>query len=177
MNESLTTMTRAVEEGVTLVREGTEGGDLLVDGTLGVYRDGRRMAVVDTAGSYIGATEALLGGKRGETVKAESRCNVIRIPKDQVQTFFHHSPDMGLKLARQLARRLRDTTATLADSRANSSELRDGMADLLESLDDIRDIARQKTDAGEFRIAVLTLLRRLQRRFEDRAFSDETVIF
>ncbi len=80
---------------------------------------------------------------------------------------------MGLKLAR----RLRDMTATLAESRQNSAELRDGMSDLLESLDDIRDIARQKTDPAEFRVATLTLLRRLQRRFDDRGFSDETVIF
>lgn len=175
----LQAMTRAVEEGVILLREGTEGGDLiiLVDGALGLYADGRRMAVIDQPGSYVGSTEALLHGKRGTTVKTEARCQVIRIPRDQVQSFFRHSPDMGLKLARQLARRLKDTTATLAESRQNSSELRDGMSDVLESLDDIRDIARQKPDPAEFRVAVLTLLKRLQRRFDDSGFTDETVIF
>ena len=177
--QNMSAMTRAVEEGVTVLREATDGGELLilVDGKLGEYRDGRRVGVIDSPGSYVGAVEALLGGKRGSTIKAESRCRLIRIPKGQVQAFFRHSPDMGLKLAKQLAVRLRDSISTLSESRQNSAQLRDAVSDLLESLDDIRDLARSASDAADFRVQVMTLLRRLQRRFDDRAFTDETVIF
>ncbi len=121
----LQSFTRDIAAGVTFLRQSAETADLviLLAGRLSVCRDDIRIATIDAPGSYVGEIGALLGGARTASVKAEIDSRIVWVPADQVESFFQHSPQLALKLARTLARRLKDTTGELARERARATRL------------------------------------------------------
>ncbi len=79
---------------------------ILLSGKVEIQKDGRRIAVVEDQGSYLGELSTLLGAPRTATVKTMSPCKFLVVDSEKVMDFFASSPVLALKLARMLAERL-----------------------------------------------------------------------
>jgi len=76
---------RKLDEGETLVEQGSEGTDLylLLDGVLGVEVDGEQVAEMGP-GTMLGERASLEGGMRTATLRALTPCRVTVIPAELV---------------------------------------------------------------------------------------------
>jgi CRP-like cAMP-binding protein len=79
---------------------------ILLSGKVEILKDGKRIAVVEEEGSYLGELSTLLGIPRSATVRTMSSCQFVVVDSDKVMDFLASSPALGLKLARMLADRL-----------------------------------------------------------------------
>jgi CRP-like cAMP-binding protein len=152
----LSSYTREVEPGVVFLREtaGTSDLVILLAGVLGVYKDAERVATIDTPGTYVGEIGALLGGGRTASVRAETKARIVWVPADKVESFFEASPELALKLARTLARRLRDTTVALAAARQRNTRLEAHLTGLGHELGALRDSAGEIDTPARLRLHV-----------------------
>ena len=98
---------RNIDAGTALFLEGESSRELyvLLSGALEVYRDGEVLATITAPMSIVGEMSALTGVPRGATVTAKQRSTVI-VAEDP-QGLFDEYPQLGFKLARLLAERLR----------------------------------------------------------------------
>jgi hypothetical protein len=76
---------RKLNQGATLVREGEAGSAiyLVLDGVLGVEREGKRLAEYGP-GAMLGERAHLEGGKRSSTLVAVTNCRVASVEADQL---------------------------------------------------------------------------------------------
>ena len=76
---------RKLDEGETLVEQGSEGTDLylLLDGVLGVEADGEQVAEMGP-GTMLGERASLEGGVRTATLRALTPCRITVIPAELV---------------------------------------------------------------------------------------------
>ena len=76
---------RKLKEGTTLVREGETGSAiyLVLDGVLGVEREGKRLAEYGP-GAMLGERAHLEGGTRSSTLVAVTNCRVASVEADQL---------------------------------------------------------------------------------------------
>ncbi len=93
-----------------LFKEGDKSREfyILLSGTVDVFKGSRLINAVDKPGIYLGEMSSLLDTPRTATLITSTPCKMYRVPGDKVAQFFQHSPDMGIKLAKALARRLLD---------------------------------------------------------------------
>ena len=163
--------TREIDQGVVFLREtaGTSDLVILLSGVLGVYKDAERVATIDTPGTYVGEIGALLGGGRTASVRAETKARIVWVPAEKVESFFESSPELALKLARTLARRLRDTTRALATARHRNAHLEAVFAGLGDELEALRDSAGEIDTPARLRLHVQTRIDALLRSLPDEA--------
>jgi CRP-like cAMP-binding protein len=98
-----------------LIEQGGRTGRLYVlrEGELEVLRDGRHITTIKTPGSVIGEMSVLLEVPQTATVRAVSEVDYFVI--DNAIEVLRSHPDWLLQIARLLAKRVKDTTAQLAD--------------------------------------------------------------
>jgi CRP-like cAMP-binding protein len=110
--ESLVLKTLEVEfdKKHILFKEGEKSREfyILLSGTIDVFKGSRLINTVDKPGTYLGEMSSLLDTPRTATLITSTPCRMYRVPGDKVAQFFQHSPEMGIKLAKALARRLLD---------------------------------------------------------------------
>lgn len=88
---------------------------ILLEGKVTVAVEGMELAVIGTKGSYFGEMAKLLDMPRTATVRALAPCKLLVIQEDVVEEFLSHSPNLGFKLAKILAGRLKETTNDLVE--------------------------------------------------------------
>ena len=108
-NHSLKSLETRFRKNQVIFREGELTRDLyiLLSGEVEIQKNRQKIGVVRTPDTYLGEMSTLLGSPRTATLIATTDCLMICIPKNKVLDFLKHSPELGLKLARILALRLR----------------------------------------------------------------------
>lgn len=111
--------------GEALMEEGGSSGRLyvLVEGTLGVERDGLQIATLTEPGVIIGEMAVLLGTPHSATVRALSHTSVRVI--DEAIDFLSANPELALHVATLACARLNDTSALLVDLRRATAGRKD----------------------------------------------------
>lgn len=106
---------RQLEAGDVVYEQGEASADVvvLVGGRLRIDAGGVTVDTIAAPGAFVGETGALLGQPRNATVTAETRTTIRQI--GDPPAFFADRPELGLEIARQLARRLDRLTAYIAD--------------------------------------------------------------
>lgn len=104
----LQNLQKTFKTGTELITQGTKPKALyvLISGRLSVYRDGICVSRVKKRGEYLGEIAVLLKIPASATVKAETDIIVIEIESTKVESFFHHTPESAIALARKMAERL-----------------------------------------------------------------------
>ncbi|MCX7000635.1 MAG: protein kinase [Candidatus Sumerlaeota bacterium] len=96
---------------------------LLLKGALEILKAGRRVALIDTPGSFVGEMSTLLKTGRTATVRAVERTILLEISEGKFQEFLHCTPEIALNLARDLASRLQSTTDKLKKAQGRLSTI------------------------------------------------------
>ncbi|NOY44801.1 MAG: cyclic nucleotide-binding domain-containing protein [Deltaproteobacteria bacterium] len=117
MNRQLEVYEHTFEPGAVLFEEGEASRDLyvLLSGAVRVTRSGWEVAEITEPGAYFGEMSSLLGEPRTATVTALSEVRVLIVPPERLEDFFGTTPQLALRMARELARRLADTTQLLVE--------------------------------------------------------------
>lgn len=118
--------TRNLADGEVLIFEGARGGDLYVleSGTLVVERDGVVLADITDPGALVGEMSVLSGMPNSATVRAKGPA-AVRVVPDAI-AFLERKPEVALRVAGLLARRLDATSALLVQmSREHRAEARE----------------------------------------------------
>ena len=101
--------------GETILDDGGRKGVLyiLASGSVEIVKDGTQINVISEPGAFLGEVAVLLDQPHSATVRAvgECTCRVVEDP----QGFVTANPDVGIELARLLARRLHYLTTYLVD--------------------------------------------------------------
>jgi len=109
---------RSFADGEQIIREGHEGGRgfyLVMDGTAKVSKGDTVLAQLGP-GEYFGEMALVLDDTpRTADVTATSPMTALLITQWDFRALIKNHPDIGLKLMAELAKRLRDTDATLSD--------------------------------------------------------------
>lgn len=97
-----------VSPGEVVFREGDESNDLyyIVNGSLDIVKEGRKIAVLTPDDIFLGEMSFLLGNRRSATVVAHTRSRLIRVTKNAFVSGIQRQPHYGIFLARLLAQRL-----------------------------------------------------------------------
>ncbi|MBI2568482.1 MAG: cyclic nucleotide-binding domain-containing protein [Candidatus Schekmanbacteria bacterium] len=112
-------MTRRFAAGTVLFAQDDTTLDLfiLMSGKVEVIKEGQIISVIDSPGAFLGEISTLLGQPRSALIRTATASRIVCIPEDQVSSFVQKVPGIGLRLARQLAQRLTETTNTLLQAR------------------------------------------------------------
>lgn len=109
---------RSFAQGDVIIEEGHEGGRgfyLLLDGTAQV-RKGDTVLADFKSGDYFGEMALLLDDTpRTADVVATSDARCLVITQWDLRALIKNHPEIGVKMMAELAKRLRDTDASLAD--------------------------------------------------------------
>lgn len=99
-------------DGEILFAEGDTSQDIyvLLQGTLAVYKDDKKLSMISEPESVVGEMAYLLGEKRTATVKAVTAVKAVRIPAEQISGFLSDFPTLAPKISQTLAQRLHETT-------------------------------------------------------------------
>lgn len=94
-----------------IVSEGTKDSRLfiLVDGRIGVYKHDLKVAEFRDPGTIMGEISIILKQPRTATMKALEEANIIEI-ETTIEDLIRTSPDIALKIIKNLAERLANTT-------------------------------------------------------------------
>ncbi len=118
---------QSMKKGGTLLRQGDPGDALIILLTgqarvMMVAANGREITLdYADAGSVLGEIAVLDGGERTASVLAISDCTYLRLSRAAFEAFVERQPGMAWRLMRELARRLRQTNATIESDRAFAS--------------------------------------------------------
>ncbi|MGQ9630712.1 MAG: cyclic nucleotide-binding domain-containing protein [bacterium] len=101
---------RIFRAGEVLFREGDQSKEvyILMNGKLGVKKDGNVVAVIGEQGSFVGEMSILSNSPRSATVEAIEDSTLLVI--DDLAAAINKTPSIGIKLAQNLAKRVYSTT-------------------------------------------------------------------
>lgn len=101
--------------GQIIFLEGDDSQELyvLVSGEVEVIKGKKKIREITKPGSIFGEMSSILENKRTATVKAKDHVEAIRIPKEEVDSFFERFPALSEERLRVLAKRLDDTSQIL----------------------------------------------------------------
>jgi CRP-like cAMP-binding protein len=160
---------------ITLFAEGDTSREMyiLMSGAVGIYKNNREIATIDSEGQYFGEMSTLLGAPRSATVKTLEDSRFLVIPPERVQDFFQHSPTLAIKVARGLAERLSKTTDDLALARA---DVKKASYELNKLYKDVTTIATRASNNPEARKNIdLRLLNVVQKLAHSRFIEDKRI--
>ena len=116
-----------MKKGQTLLLQGDPGDALLIlltgNAKVTMVAANGREITLDYAdpGSVLGEIAVLDGGERSASVIALSKGAYLRLTRAAFEAFVERQPGMAWRLMRELARRLRQTNATVESDRAFTS--------------------------------------------------------
>jgi len=101
--------------GQIIFLEGDDSQDLyiLVAGQVGVFKGDKKIREITDEGSVFGEVSFFLGDRRTASVKAKTKVEVIRIPKEEITRFLDDCPAAGRTITRHLAQWLSETSQIL----------------------------------------------------------------
>lgn len=119
--------TRFLEQDQVLFYEedGSRECYILLVGKLEILKAGRRIAMVEQSGSFLGEMSTLLNAPRTATVRATEPAVLLELTEQRFRDFLRETPDMAWHLSVELARRLESTNQSLKDSFAKLQLIRD----------------------------------------------------
>ncbi|MCC6551177.1 MAG: cyclic nucleotide-binding domain-containing protein [Ignavibacteriaceae bacterium] len=103
-------------QGRVIVKEGEIGSEfyILLSGSVGVFKNGKKIAEISAAGSTIGELSGILSTPRTATVMALEDCAVEVVTSD-IDTLIKENPELLKKILYFMAQRLSATTSKLAE--------------------------------------------------------------
>lgn len=117
---------------------------ILEDGSVAILINDEKVAEIAKTGVFIGEISSILKCPRTATVKT-LETTIIHAYTGGIEDIIENSPSVTLKMIVQLARRLTNTTASVADLKKQFDELKQNLeADKQEHEADERDHKRQK---------------------------------
>jgi type IV pilus assembly protein PilB len=121
---------RTFKQGQDLATEGelAESFFILIEGMVGIYREGKRIADISEPGVYIGEMAALLHQPRNATMKAETNVTCYAMPSASLGKVVEACPQVMLKLIRTLAQRLDETDRRLSTALRRRQKRQNGRA-------------------------------------------------
>ena len=141
----------AVDAGVTLLREGERSGKLfvLIDGSVEVLKGDVQITTASEPGATFGEMSVLMSAPHMATVRtvAPSRFYVV----ENAAEFLNSAPQIGLAIARLLARRLQAMTSYLMDLKAQFEEHGDHLSMVDEVLETLTHHQDHEHDVGSDR--------------------------
>ena len=113
--ERLTSLTQEFSPGQVIIKEGDHNADLyiLLSGEVEVIKGRRAIATISERGAMLGEMSTLLKKMRTASVRVTKFSKIIVVPESAVDRFFEKAPQLGWKVAKQLAQRLEETTFSL----------------------------------------------------------------
>ena len=91
-----------------IIRQGNQDIDffMLVQGSLVVIKDGKKIAEINEPGDYFGEMSALSGEPRSASIMSRGRSVIKRFPGDKLLDLIEKYPDVAKHLFEMLANRL-----------------------------------------------------------------------
>ena len=101
--------------GQTIFLEGDDSQDLyiLVAGQVEIFKGNKKIRDIKEEGSVFGEVSFFLGDRRTASVKAKTRVEVVRIPKEKIALFLDECPTAGPEIIRRLSQWLSEATQML----------------------------------------------------------------
>ncbi|MEQ8821119.1 MAG: protein kinase [Sumerlaeia bacterium] len=117
---------KLLKEGTVLFYEDDTSREAYVflHGKLEVLKAGRRIAVIEESGSWIGEMSSLLEAPRTATVRALEDSLLLEVEEEEFKTFLYKHTEMCYGLAKSLAERLEKTNQQLRDSQRRLAVIR-----------------------------------------------------
>ncbi len=111
-----------VEPGRTIIEQGITGRGfyILQSGTLEVFKDNVKLAVLMHPGTVFGEMSDILGRPRTCTIRAKTKVEVLHIGSENMEETLASNPAIAIKIIKTLAARLERTTQKLADASKES---------------------------------------------------------
>ena len=115
--------------GQTIFLEGDDTQDLyvLVSGQVEIFKGDQKIRDITEQGSVFGEVSFFLGDQRTASVKAKTRVEVIRIPKEEINLFLNECPTAGPDIIRHLSQWLNEATQMLYGLKQVSDQLPDAV--------------------------------------------------
>ena len=115
--------------GQTIFLEGDDSQDLyvLVAGHVEIFKGDMKIRDIAQEGTVFGEVSFFLGDKRTASVKAKTKVEVIRIPKEEIMLFLEQCPTAAPDIIRHLSFRLDETTQMLYGLKEVSDQLPDAV--------------------------------------------------
>ncbi|PLX50178.1 MAG: type IV-A pilus assembly ATPase PilB [Desulfobulbaceae bacterium] len=100
------------EDGDTIIHQGNKDNDffMLIQGTVMVVRDGKRIADIKEPGEYFGEMSAISGEPRSASIVAKGRAKIKRYPGDKIMEVIQTQPKVARYLFETLVNRLSQTS-------------------------------------------------------------------
>jgi PAS domain S-box-containing protein len=115
--------------GQTIFLEGDDTQDLyvLVSGQVEIFKGDQKIRDIAEEGSVFGEVSFFLGDQRTASVKAQTRVEVICIPKEEINLFLTECPTAGPDIIRHLSQWLNEATQMLYGLKQVSDQLPDAV--------------------------------------------------
>jgi PAS domain S-box-containing protein len=115
--------------GQTIFLEGDDSQDLyiLVTGQVEIFKGDKKIRDITEEGSVFGEVSFFLGDRRTASVKAKTKVEVIRIPKEEITLFLEECPTAGPEIIRRLSQWLSEATQMLYGLKEVSDQLPDAV--------------------------------------------------
>jgi type IV pilus assembly protein PilB len=100
------------EDGDDIIHQGNKDNDFfqLLQGTVMVVRDGKRIADIKEPGEYFGEMSAISGEPRSASIVSKGRSKIKRYPGDKIMEVIQTQPKVSRFLFRTLVNRLSQTS-------------------------------------------------------------------
>ncbi len=117
------------DPGQTIFLEGDDTQDLyvLVSGQVEIFKGDQKIREITEEGAVFGEVSFFLGDQRTASVKAETRVEVICIPKEEINLFLKECPTAGPDIIRHLSQWLDEATQILYGLKQVSDQLPDAV--------------------------------------------------
>ncbi|MEN8256767.1 MAG: type IV-A pilus assembly ATPase PilB [Thermodesulfobacteriota bacterium] len=100
------------EDGDDIIHQGNKDSDFfqLLQGTVMVVRDGKRIADIKEPGEYFGEMSAISGEPRSASIVSKGRSKIKRYPGDKIMEVIQTQPKVARYLFKTLVNRLSQTS-------------------------------------------------------------------
>ncbi len=100
------------EDGDDIIHQGNKDNDFfqLLQGTVMVVRDGKRIADIKEPGEYFGEMSAISGEPRSASIVSKGRSKIKRFPGDKIMEVIQTQPKVARFLFKTLVNRLSQTS-------------------------------------------------------------------
>jgi hypothetical protein len=113
----------------------TRDAYIFVEGELEVLKAGRRIVAIADPGTFVGEMATLLNCPRTATVRALRPSTLVRIREEDFKRFLTCIPEIGYRLAVNLAKNLHRTTNKLKEFQSRTLAIRNYLQLMSEELD------------------------------------------